>query len=26
MGKDCDVEEAKGRHMQAVAGEAVDFE
>ncbi|GMR00401.1 MAG: hypothetical protein BMS9Abin18_1248 [Zetaproteobacteria bacterium] len=26
MGKDCDIEEAKGRHMQAVAGEAVDFE
>lgn len=26
MGKDCDVEEAKDRHMQAVAGEAVDFE
>ncbi|MDQ6957692.1 MAG: PAS domain S-box protein [Mariprofundaceae bacterium] len=26
MGKDCDTEEAKGRYMQAVAGEAVDFE
>jgi len=26
MGKDCDIEEAEGRHMQAVTGEAVDFE